>query len=214
MFRLTRVKAVGQDRVEIIYVDSNDGRKTRMTSALDIIREEHRAVARILSLLEDSADADATLARAVESGKVAAILRFLRNFLSAVHHPKEEKILYPALAAKGSSIASDFDGYLQGHDIDYALLQGIETALAGAENALGRARLGETILAYVGHKRRHVGQEEDVILPRAGQILDAAALEAMTTAFATNNGSSAHANWRAEWKALVGADNPGGADRV
>jgi branched-chain amino acid transport system ATP-binding protein len=179
---------------------------------LDVIRDEHRVLERVLNLFEGLASDDASLARAVESGKIALILRFLFNFSSAVHHPKEEGILYPALAAKDLSGALDLDGYLNGHAIDYALLQGIETALAGAGNAPGRARLGDAIRVYVAQKRRHIKREDEIVLPRAQQVLGAEDLAAMAAAFAAKNGASAYAKWRAEWDSLVDAGDSGRAD--
>ena len=186
----------------------SDRRTTAMASALGIIRGEHRDFARILRLFEELTGDDVTLARAVESGKIVSIAQFLRGFSSGVHHVREE-ILLPALAAKDLSFALSLDEYRKDHAVSYVLLRKIETALAGARNATGRARLAEAIREYVGHKRRHIEREEVIFLPLAQRELDAATLEAMKAAFAANIGAATLADWRAELDSLVGPGKPG-----
>lgn len=173
-----------------------------MASALEFIREEHRNIARILHTLEDLAEDDAVLARGVKSGLIAAMLHYLRVFPYAIHHPKEEQELFPAVAAKDSNAAVIVAALLKDHAKGYALLQEIDAAIAAAGTAPGLARLKAAIRAYVGHKHRHIEQEEREILPVAEQILDVETLAAMKQAFAASTKSKSSDDIRTKFEAL------------
>ena len=160
-----------------------------MTSALKIIRAEHRDIARLLHALEDLAEDDAVLARGVKSGLIASMLHRLRVFPYAIHHPKEERHLFPTVMAKDANVVALVATLVKEHAMGYALLREVEVALAAAGGEKDRARLKEAIFAYVGHKFRHMEREEKEILPIAEEMFDAETLASLQRAFAANNKS-------------------------
>lgn len=153
-----------------------------MTLSLEFIRDEHRNIARVLKALENLALDDAALAREANSDLFAAMLYYLRVFPYAVHHPKEERHLFP-LAAKDPGARAAVAALHQEHAEGYALLQKIETVAAAAGAPDGLARLKAAILDYVGHEFRHMEREEKEILPVVERTLDAETLAAMRRTF-------------------------------
>ena len=77
-----------------------------MTLSLEFIRDEHRNIARVLKALEDLAREDARLKKSIGSDLLASILYYLRVYPYAVHHPKEERHLFPAAAAIDAAAAA------------------------------------------------------------------------------------------------------------
>ena len=159
-------------------------------SSLELIRAEHRDIARLLHQLEDLAEDDAVLARGVKSGLIASMVHRLRVFPYAIHHPKEERHLFPALMAKDANIVAVVADLIKEHAMGYALLRKIEVALAAAVGEKARACLKDAIRAYVGHKHRHMEREEREILHVADEMFDAEALASLQRAFAANNNKS------------------------
>ena len=174
-----------------------------MNSATDIIRDEHREIARILHTLEDLAENEEVLARGIKSGLIASMLHYLRVFPYAIHHPKEEKALFPAVAAKdGKTLVAVMAALVKDHAIAYALLREIEVAMGQSGTAAGIARLKEAILKYIGHKRRHIEREEGEILPIAERILDAENCAALKKSFTAGAHSKTGKDMRSEFEAL------------
>ncbi len=173
-----------------------------MTSSLEFIHEEHRNIARVLRALEKLAGDDTVLKRSVATDLLTSMLYYLRVYPYAVHHPKEERHLFPAVTAKDATAAAAVDALHKEHAEGYALLQRIEIAAAEAGAEGGLARLKETILAYVGHEYRHMEREEKEILPVAERVLAPAAVSAMRRHFAAHADPVFGENIRAGFDAL------------
>lgn len=157
-----------------------------MTLSLEFIRDEHRSIAQVLKALDNLARDNAALAKAASSDLFAAMLYYLRVYPYAVHHPKEERHLFPAVAAKDAGAAAAVAALHKEHAEGYALLQRIEIAAAEAGTEGGLARLKGAIIAYVVHEYRHMEREEKEILPVAEQVLPPEALLAMRRTFAAH----------------------------
>jgi hemerythrin-like domain-containing protein len=114
------------------------------------------------------------------------MLYYLRVYPYAVHHPKEERHLFPAAAAKDAGARAAVAALHKEHAEGYVLLQGIEIAAADAGGKEGLARLKQAILDYVGHEFRHMEREEKEILPVVERTLDAEAITAMRRTFAAH----------------------------
>ncbi|MBM3580807.1 MAG: hypothetical protein FJX37_02445, partial [Alphaproteobacteria bacterium] len=136
-----------------------------MAAALDILRKEHRAIARVLHMLRDIVEDDAVLARGVESGLIAAMLRYLHVFPYGVHHPKEEQQLFPAMAARDSGAVAAVAALVEEHAAGYAFLNDTRRALTEIGSQGGSGRLRRAIQNCIAHETRHMKREEDEILP-------------------------------------------------
>ena len=172
-----------------------------MPLTLEFIRDEHRNIARVLKALENMARDDAALAKEADSDLFASMLYYLRVFPYAVHHPKEERHLFPA-AAKDSSARAAVAALHKEHAEGYALLQQIESAAADAGVPEGLARLKRAILDYVVHEFRHMEREEKEILPVVERTLDAESIAAMRRTFGAHADPVFSENIQAGFEAL------------
>lgn len=137
------------------------------------LRTEHRAIERMLAVLEEAA-------RRLEEGQrpPADLFRravdFVRNFADRCHHGKEEQNLFPRLEAAGVPRAGGPLGVmLHEHDLGREHVG----AIAGAVDAYeaGDASAASTIarhaLAYVQLLRQHIDKEDNVLFPMADSVL-------------------------------------------
>ena len=157
-----------------------------MTLSLEFIRDEHRNIAQVLKALDNLARDNAELAKQANSDLFASMLYYLRVYPYAVHHPKEERHLFPAVAARDAGARAAVATLHKEHAEGYALLQRIETAAAEAGSEGELARLKGAIFAYVEHEYRHMEREEREILPVAEQVLAPEALLAIRRTFAVH----------------------------
>jgi hemerythrin-like domain-containing protein len=178
-----------------------------MTLSLEFIRDEHRNIARVLKALEDLARDDARLKKSIGSDLLASILYYLRVYPYAVHHPKEERHLFPAAAAIDAAAAAAVAALRQEHTEGYAELRQIETAAADCGDAAGFARLKDAILSFVAHEYRHMNREETEIIPAAERALTPEAIVAMRRQFAAAGdpafGENVHAGFEALFRHIT-----------
>jgi len=158
--------------------------------AIGIIRDEHRSLAAVLHAWAHA------LARAREEGRGAdpalmqAIVRYVRAFPIALHHPKEEAHLFARLRARTSELNAELDELERQHRRDRELvdeLAALVDALDDAGEAM-RPAATRTLEAAVGcystFQWEHMGREEGVVLPAAQKHLDADDWAAIDAAFA------------------------------
>jgi hemerythrin-like domain-containing protein len=156
--------------------------------ALDVIRDEHRALAGMLTALR-------TLVRDVAAGRsepdfalLRAIVFYVYAFPERLHHPKETGLLFRALRERGAPVAQTLDRLDEEHTHGEAAVMRLAMALLEYEQ-LGesrRAAFAEAVEAYVGGYLRHMEVEEREVLPLAERLLDADDWQAIDAAFAQN----------------------------
>src|SRR5512140_885633 len=77
-----------------------------MTTGIDIIRAEHRALAAVLSGLQAFLDGVARGRYALDFELVGAMIEYLTELPDKVHHPKEDHYLFAALRKRGAAVAT------------------------------------------------------------------------------------------------------------
>lgn len=155
---------------------------------LGVIKDEHDSLAVVArGLLHHLADARGRGATP-DAALVGAILRYLREFPEAHHHPKEEEHLFRALHRRTRETDTTIHELLRQHAVEKALLRDADAALAALERdpARGAAALEEAAAALGGHVTAHIALEETVLLPAACRHLDDADWEAIDEAFSGN----------------------------
>lgn len=177
-----------------------------MAAALDVIRKEHRAITRVLHMLNDIVEDDAVLARGVESGLIASILRYLHVFPYGIHHPKEEQQLFPAISARDSGVAAVAAALAAEHVAGYAILGEARRALADVDGRKEFDRLRRAIRNCIAHETEHMAREERDILPAAERVLDGDTLAAIARTFAASDKSQKSAHIRKMFKTILGSD--------
>lgn len=156
--------------------------------ALDIVRDEHRAMAAVL-------DALVHVVRGIESGRMrpdhtllASMIDYIAEMPDKLHHPKEDRI-FAALRRKTHEVDAQLDVLEGEHQRAVPATSALDRALvhylqAGAD---GFAGFRDAVQAYAGAEFKHMSMEERYIFPKARQHLDAADWEAINEDFSRNS---------------------------
>lgn len=156
--------------------------------ALDVIRDEHQALAamlRSMSLLVAQAERDG---QAPDFGVLRAMLFYVDEFPERLHHPKESELLFPALRRRCPQMAGTLDRLEADHARGEAAIRELEHALLAYEvlGAPRRQAFVDALQRYIEGYLGHMAAEEGEVLPAARQHLTAEDWAALDTAFAAN----------------------------
>src|SRR4051812_21840504 len=156
--------------------------------AIALIKNEHRALARILGAMQAWAararDADAE--RKIEL--FDSMLSYIENVPDRLHHPKEDRVLFPALIRRSSEATS----LVRRLEADHARGEPLITALRGAFQAYsygtvnGLNQLATAIDEFAEFYWEHMRTEERQLLPLALKHLTAGDWQSIATAFEDN----------------------------
>jgi hemerythrin-like domain-containing protein len=156
-----------------------------MAKATEVLMAEHRGIERMLAAMERN------LGR-LESGDETAVptfaqgVDFLRNFADRCHHHKEEKLLFPALAARGVPVEGGPVGVmLHEHDLGRGHIRAMADALPKAEagDRAAMRDLATAARAYIQLLRDHIHKEDNILFEMANRVLSADEQEQMAREF-------------------------------
>lgn len=156
-----------------------------MITATSILRNEHKAILKMLDTTEEVAERlkkDVAVSPKILEG----LLEFFRTFADRCHHGKEEDCLFPLLEQRGLPREGGPIGVmLHEHDQGRELIRIMgETAcqFAGGrkEAALNWA---DAALAYAELLRNHIAKENEVLFVMADRFLSEADQTQMVNAF-------------------------------
>ena len=158
-------------------------------AALTRLRDEHRALARVIEALET------VTAQAAEDGAepdfalLASMLYYVDAFPECMHHPKEDRYLFAALRARSPQSAALLDRLEREHQRSPELLSELERALVhwqgGAPDGLNAFVLA--LSRFCEFSWKHMRTEETCVLPDAERTLTDADWLDMARAFAAND---------------------------
>ncbi len=196
-----------------------------MSSAIAVIRDEHRSFAAVLQGL-------LFLVEEIEAGRMEpdfplldSMLRYVVAFPEKLHHPKEDEHLFRLLRRRDPSVAPVLDRleaqHVEGRDRVARLSDAVRAwARDGAE---AFPLFAGEVRAYAAFHWDHMRKEEDVVLPRALAALAPEDWAAVDAAFASNADPLAGVDPRLELRELfrriaamapppigVGPERPGG----
>lgn len=188
-----RVLAHSTLPVLVATVETNSTHEAS-AAAIAIIKDEHRSIAAVTRGMRQVA----ARLRAGEAGDLdflESMLRYIRDFPDALHHPKEERYLFERLSRRTHEADELIADLTQEHREGEALLGAIAVAVArcrevahpAASSAEPRA-LGDLIDQFVDGQWRHLATEEKLILPAAQRHLTAADWSEIEAAFRANDG--------------------------
>ncbi|TAN26663.1 MAG: hemerythrin domain-containing protein [Castellaniella sp.] len=157
-------------------------------SALNVIRDEHRAMAAVL-------DGLAYVVRNIDAGRMrpdytllASMVDYIAEMPDKLHHPKEDRI-FALLRPK----THDLDGYLDSLEEEHRRAVPATSALdralvhylqAGAD---GFGAFRDTALSYTSNEFKHMGMEERYIFPAARRLLTADEWQEVNADFSRNS---------------------------
>jgi branched-chain amino acid transport system ATP-binding protein len=158
-------------------------------NAIDVIRNEHRALAAVLSGLVELTDGIAAGRFAPDFPVLEAMIQYITEVPDKLHHPKEDDYLFKALRQRSPDIGSVLDALQAEHREGPAMTARLRDALvryriAGpAELKTFRAEVHD----YVGAQWQHMSTEETKVLPVARALLTPDDWASINRAFAAND---------------------------
>lgn len=142
-------------------------------SATEDLMAEHRAIERMLAVLEAAAQGLES-GQHVRPGLFGDAVDFVRNFADRCHHGKEEENLFPRMEAAGVPGAGGPLGVmLLEHDQGREYVAAIANALGayeGGDHSAARV-IAENARGYVRLLRQHIAKEDSVLFPMADRVL-------------------------------------------
>lgn len=157
---------------------------TQMT-ATEILKEEHRAIERMLNLLE------AAVRRAKQGEQIAPqvfrdMISFLQHFADKRHHGKEEDLLFVAMERKGfTRDAGPLAVMLQDHEFGRARVRGMREGIDRYEmnDPEGMRLLASNAQAFIDMLRDHIAKEDNVLFMMADRHLSLVEQEKLLSEF-------------------------------
>jgi len=156
--------------------------------AIDIIRDEHRALAAVLKAMEFTV-------AGIGDGRFPADFRLLAMLVDYIvrvpeegHHPKEDDVLFPLVRRFCPEVEPILDELDLQHRNGRAHLLDLAMALIHyqAVGPAGFAPFAEVVARYLAFNWAHIELEETKLLPLLRERLDAEARATVDAAFAAN----------------------------
>jgi len=156
-----------------------------MTTPIESLKREHRAIEAAIRSLRDTANQVAA-GGPVSADALERYLDFIRNFADGSHHQKEEKILFPAMVAAGfpedaGPIACMLGEHEQGRSNVRRMAAAIRDLREGKSEA--RSDFQAAALAYCNLLVEHIRKEDTVLFRMAESIVGGERLNALIPEF-------------------------------
>lgn len=150
-----------------------------------VLRNQHRNILRLADILQE------VLLHEPEPGaldydSLEDCIAFIRLYADALHHGKEEGLLFPELEAQGMSrragpLAVMLYEHEQGRAYCRAMAEALPVARGGDETA--RRRLVNAAMGYVELIRGHIHKEDHVLFDWADQMIDRPTCRSLCSAY-------------------------------
>ncbi len=142
-----------------------------MTGLIDVLREEHRNIEKLLGVLEQELGVFDRRERP-DYETLQAVVDYFAEYPARCHHPKEDMIVEilkmrdPAAARAAGAIEAD---HLQETERLRRVAHTIENVRTGGE--LPRETVDDVVRDFIAHERRHIEAEERALFPAALRVL-------------------------------------------
>jgi hemerythrin-like domain-containing protein len=156
--------------------------------ALDVIRDEHQALAAMLRSLS------MLLQHARREGKLPpfdvlrAMMFYIDEFPERLHHTKESELLFPRLRQRAPELVPVLDKLDRDHAAGEKAIRNLEHALLAFE-VMGESRrdaFEQAVERYIASYLEHMACEENDIIPAAKRLFTEADWAELDAAFAAN----------------------------
>jgi hemerythrin-like domain-containing protein len=179
--------------------------------ALDVIRDEHQALAAMLRSMPMLLQQARRESRLPPFDVLRAMLFYIDEFPERLHHTKESQLLFPRLRERAPELAPVLDRLERDHASGERAVRELAHALLAFE-VMGepRRQAFEAALAgYIDAYLQHMACEEHDILPAAQRLFTAADWAELDAAFAANRdpltGHEPDADYRQLFRQIVNA---------
>ena len=141
---------------------------------IDVLREEHRWILRMLACLE-RLDAESERHGRLDADNAGELMALFTHFADGLHQEREEHCLFPRLLARARSVGqrSDISRLCGEHEEERRAMGRMNAELLGA--IFGKTRslrdFQREARRYVGLQRSHLLHENQALLPLAESLL-------------------------------------------
>jgi hemerythrin-like domain-containing protein len=142
-----------------------------MTRMIEILREEHRNIEKLLHVLEQELSVFDRRERP-DYDTLQAVIDYFKEYPDCCHHPKEDMI-FEILKARDPAAAERVGDLAADHQQEAQRLRHLAWIIENVRT--GRDILRQTVAAvvrdFIDHERRHIELEEHVFFPAASKAL-------------------------------------------
>ena len=156
--------------------------------ALDVIRDEHQALAAMLRSLSLLLQQSRREGRPPPFDVLRAMLFYIDEFPERLHHTKESELLFPKVRARAPELAPVLEKLERDHVAGERAIRELEHLLLAFE-VMGEPRRQAFEAAaerYIASYLEHMAREEADIIPAARRLLSEADWAELDAAFAAN----------------------------
>jgi hemerythrin-like domain-containing protein len=144
-----------------------------MTRLIEVLREEHRNIEKLLEVLEQELSIFDRRARP-DYDTLQAVIDYFSEYPARCHHPKEDMIV-EALAARNPASARAVGDIYADHQQEGERLRRLAHTLDNVRSGgeLLRQTVDDVMREFIAHERRHIELEERALFPAAIEALTA-----------------------------------------
>jgi len=142
-----------------------------MATIIDLLREEHRDIDKLLVVLEEELAIFDRQERP-DYEVIQAAIAYFQDYPDCCHHPKEDMI-FEKLKARSPSAAERVGDVKVEHRQEAERLQRLADAVRHIllDQKIPRQAFDAVMHDFIGHQRRHMSFEERVLFPAALSVL-------------------------------------------
>jgi hemerythrin-like domain-containing protein len=166
--------------------------------AIETLMNEHRTIERVLDALDAFAD-EVRRRGGTDKAELARFVTFFREYADALHHHKEEDVLFEAMIDHGFPREAGPVGVMLHEHVQGRALVGVlaeKSAGPGEWSDDDRQDLADAAHAFSDLLHAHIQKEDRILYPMAEQRLPPDALEAVGEACAAQDRERAAASDR------------------
>ncbi|HEX2530079.1 MAG TPA: hemerythrin domain-containing protein [Burkholderiaceae bacterium] len=172
-------------------------KKKLQISAIDVIHEEHRALAAVLQGLSYVVEGIEKNNLEANFQLLAAMIEYITELPEKVHHPKEDGYLFAKLRQRSAEAGRILNDLQTEHRQGPLMLSALNRTLIHyvQADAAGFPQFRDEVRAYVDAQWQHMKMEETKVIPMAREVLLPEDWAEIDAAFAANDSPwSGHEN--------------------
>jgi hemerythrin-like domain-containing protein len=142
-----------------------------MPKIIDVLREEHQNIEKLLVVLEHELEVFDHSGRP-DYEILQTIIQYFQDYPETCHHPKEEMI-FATLTARDPAAAAGFGDVEAEHELEsrrlHSFARAVDSVLADQEFL--RESFHLAVQDFIAHQRQHLEKEERLLFPAAVKAL-------------------------------------------
>jgi hemerythrin-like domain-containing protein len=177
-------------------------REDAMIEIIEILRQEHRNIEKLLGVLERELNVFGRGDRP-DYEIVLAVVDYFKGYPDSCHHPKED-IIVEKFKARDALAASTIGDLAAEHREGARRLQRVAQAVEDvlSDQGLLRQTVNDIVRDFVNHERRHMAMEERVVFPAVIKALRSEDWADIALQLADRYGPPSESNFEEKFAAL------------